>query len=86
MHSWLAAGLLLAAGTGMVAMALGYPFLTSAHTHVHWPVVGGFELASAMFFDAGVFLVVVGATVMILVELGKLNRVDAPAPVLQGEV
>ncbi|UOG91149.1 MAG: monovalent cation/H+ antiporter subunit A [Candidatus Thiothrix sulfatifontis] len=86
MHSWLAAGLLVAAGTGMVAMALGYPFLTSAYTHVHWPIVGDFELASAMFFDTGVFLVVVGATVMILVELGKLNRADAPAPVLQGDV
>lgn len=84
MHSWLAAGLLVATGTGMVAMALGYPFLTSAHTHVHWPIVGEFELASAMFFDTGVFLVVVGATVMILVELGKLNRLGAP--VSQGGV
>lgn len=85
MHSWLAAGLLVAAGTGLVAMAVGYPFLTSAHTHVHLPIVGGFELASAMFFDTGVFLVVVGATVMILVELGKLNRADVPAPSSAGD-
>jgi multicomponent K+:H+ antiporter subunit A len=80
MHQWLAGGLLVAAGTGLVAMALGYPFLTSAFTHVHWPLVGDFELASAMFFDTGVFLVVVGATVMILVELGKLSRVGASIP------
>ena len=84
MHQWLAGGLLVAAGTGLVAMALGYPFLTSAFTHVHWPVVGDFEIASAMFFDTGVFLVVVGATVMILVELGKLSRKDALPPPQEG--
>jgi multicomponent K+:H+ antiporter subunit A len=36
--------------------------------------VGKFEVASAIAFDLGVFLVVVGATVMILVELGKLSH------------
>ena len=36
-------------------------------------MVGKFEVASAMMFDLGVFLAVVGATVMILVELGKIN-------------
>lgn len=77
MHSWLAVGLLLATMTGVVATAVGYPFLTSAHTHVHGPVVGDFEVASAMFFDAGVFAVVVGATVLILVELGKLSHAPA---------
>src|SRR5690606_18713899 len=32
---WIAAGLLLAAGTGLGAVALGYPFLTSHTAHVH---------------------------------------------------
>ena len=44
---------------------------------MNWPVVGKFEVASAMVFDLGVFLVVVGATVMILVELGKFNLLQA---------
>ncbi|MEW6728151.1 MAG: hydrogen gas-evolving membrane-bound hydrogenase subunit E, partial [Pseudomonadota bacterium] len=74
MQRVIAAGLALATGTGLVAMGLGFPFLTSTFTHLHWPVVGEFELASAMAFDFGVFLVVVGATVLILVQLGRLSR------------
>ena len=73
MHHVIALGLLFAMGTGLVSMFLGYPFLTSAFTYLKWPVVGKFEVASAMLFDIGVFLTVVGATVMILVELGKFN-------------
>ncbi|MDX1348052.1 MAG: monovalent cation/H+ antiporter subunit A [Thiomicrorhabdus chilensis] len=74
MHWAIGFGLLIAVSTGLVAMGLGYPFLTSAFSHVHWPVVGEFEIASAIAFDLGVFLVVVGATVMSLVQLGKLSR------------
>ncbi len=33
-----------------------------------------FELASAIAFDLGVFLVVVGSTVLILLQLGKLSK------------
>jgi multicomponent K+:H+ antiporter subunit A len=73
MHWAIGLGLLIATATGMVAMSLGYPFLTSAFTYLNWPVVGKFEVASAIAFDLGVFLVVVGATVMSLVELGKLS-------------
>jgi multicomponent K+:H+ antiporter subunit A len=74
MQRVIAAGLALATGTGLVAIGLGYPFLTSTFTHLHWPLVGEFELASAMAFDFGVFLVVVGATVLILTQLGRLSR------------
>lgn len=80
MHRVVGAGLALATGTGLVAMGLGYPFLTSTFTHLHWPVVGEFELASAMAFDFGVFLVVVGATVLILVQLGRLGQDEKTVP------
>ncbi len=74
MHKLIAIGLLVAVVTGLVAVGLGYPFLTSAFTYLTWPIVGRFEIASAIAFDLGVFLVVVGTTVMILVELGKLGH------------
>ena len=74
MHKVIAAGLLAATLTGLVSMLLGYPFLTSTFTYLNWPVVGKFEVASALAFDLGVFLVVVGATVLILVGLGKLSH------------
>jgi len=55
-------------------LAFGYPFLTSTFGHLEWPVVGEFELASAMAFDLGVYLVVVGATLLILIHLGRMHR------------
>lgn len=73
-HPMVAWGLAIAAFTGLASWLFGYPFLTSTFSHVDWPVVGEFELASAMAFDLGVFLVVVGATLMILVNLGGLHH------------
>lgn len=69
----IAIGLLIATVTGGISVLFGYPFLTSTFTHLHWPVVGEFEVASAIAFDLGVFLVVVGATITILLQLGKLS-------------
>jgi multicomponent K+:H+ antiporter subunit A len=67
-------GLGIAAFTGLASWFFGYPYLTSTFGHMHWPVVGEFELASAMAFDFGVFLVVVGATLMILTHLGGVHH------------
>lgn len=78
-------GVLLAAATGLVSLLFGYPFLTSAFTHVHWPVVGDFELASALAFDTGVYITVVGATLVILSNLGKLAQTTYDAPATQTE-
>ncbi len=65
-------GLLIAGVTGIAAMvALDGPFLTSAHGYAHWPVVGKVPLASAMAFDLGVYLAVVGATMLVLTQLGE---------------
>jgi multicomponent Na+:H+ antiporter subunit B len=59
-------GLLLAAATGIAPMLAGYGFLKSAHGHATWPLIGEFEWATAVLFDAGVFLVVVGTTLTII--------------------
>ena len=75
-HPLVALGVLLAGLTGVASWAFDSPFLTSTFTHVHWPLVGDFELASAMLFDTGVFLTVVGATLLILANLGKLSMLD----------
>ncbi len=70
----IAAGLGLALLTGLASWVFGRPFLTSAFGHMNWPLVGEFELASAMAFDMGVYLVVVGATLLILINLGLAHR------------
>jgi multicomponent K+:H+ antiporter subunit A len=63
-------GLLIAGLTGLGALLLGTPFLTSAYTYAALPVVGKVPLASAMLFDLGVYLTVLGATLLILTLLG----------------
>jgi len=80
MHPVIGLGLLIATLTGLASLAFGYPFLTSTFTHVHWPIVGEFELASAALFDLGVYLAVVGATLLILVHLGQMHRASHVEP------
>ncbi|MGK3992230.1 monovalent cation/H+ antiporter subunit A [Sorangium sp. So ce1024] len=66
---WIAVGLLLGATTGLGALAVGYPFLTTHTAHATLPLVGEVHLPSATFFDLGVFAVVVGATLLTLTAL-----------------
>ena len=69
-------GLLLALAPSVVPMLFGGALLKSAYGYLTWPVVGEFEWATAVVFDAGVFLVVVGTTLSII-EL--LAETDAPS-------
>src|SRR5690606_32759224 len=75
---WIGAGLGIAGLTGVGAFVLGRPFLTSAHGHPHVPVLGELPLASAAAFDLGVYLTVVGATLLTISVLGTVSR-EAPA-------
>ncbi len=68
-YKWIAWGLLTAGATGLGAWLLGYPFLTSHTAHVHLPILGELHVPSAFMFDLGVFMVVVGATMLILVAI-----------------
>ena len=69
-HPLIATGLIAAFLTGSASWLFDRPFLTSAFGHFELPLIGEIELASAMFFDLGVYLVVVGATLLILINLG----------------
>lgn len=62
---WMGAGLLLAAAAGAGAWGFARPFLTAYNL----PLVGTVALPSVLAFDAGVFALVVGATVLILIAL-----------------
>ncbi len=73
------AGVAIAGLTGLAAFAFGRPFLTSTFGYLDWPVVGKFEVASAMAFDLGVFLTVVGVTVLSLAQLSRVSRRIDPA-------
>ncbi|MGG5886548.1 monovalent cation/H+ antiporter subunit A [Falsiroseomonas sp. HC035] len=66
---WIGFGLLLAGGTGVVPMLFGYPFLTTYFDYADLPLIGRIPTASALIFDIGVFALVVGATVLMLIAL-----------------
>ncbi|WP_110655300.1 monovalent cation/H+ antiporter subunit A [Salinicola halimionae] len=72
-------GVAIAALTGLGSWAFGHNFLTSAFGHFSIPYIGELELATAMLFDLGVYLTVVGATLMILANLGKLTTRHRPS-------
>jgi len=67
--NWIGLSLLLAAMTGMASWLFGYPFLTSYSQYVDIPLIGSVPAATAMVFDLGVFGLVVGATVLMLIAL-----------------
>jgi multicomponent K+:H+ antiporter subunit A len=77
---WIGSGILLAAATGAGAWIFGFPFLTSHAAVLHLPLLGELHLPSAFFFDLGVFVLVVGATGLILIALAhQSSRAQRPA-------
>lgn len=78
-HRMIAWGVLVAMATGLGSMALGAPFLTSTFEYFSLPLIGKFELASAMLFDTGVFLTVLGAVMLALAQLSHIAQRAARA-------
>ncbi len=76
-QTWVGAGLAIAGATGIGSWFFGAPFLTSTYDYPLWPLVGAVPLASAALFDLGVFLTVVGATMMALVAMSRLTFAGA---------
>lgn len=77
---WIGAGLGLAALTGLGSFVFGQPFLTSAHGHPSVPVLGELPLASAALFDLGVYVTVVGSTLLTLSVLAGASKEPAATP------
>ncbi|AIQ14590.1 Na+/H+ antiporter subunit A [Paenibacillus durus] len=61
-----AMGLLIAILTAAGSLAFGAPFLSHSFGHFHLPIMGDTELATAVLFDLGVYLAVVGVTMSII--------------------
>ncbi|MGC5329423.1 Na+/H+ antiporter subunit A [Micromonospora sp. DT62] len=66
----LGAGLFVSIGTGAVALFAGGSVLESARVNLWLPLIGDFYLITSLFFDVGVYLVVVGLVLDILRSLG----------------
>lgn len=73
-HHLAGIGVIIAGLTGLGSLVFDYPFLTSTYEYFAIPLVGKVELATALLFDLGVYLTVVGATLLILTNAGKLTN------------
>ena len=86
----LGAGLLTAGCTGVAGLLLGVEVLQTAILEATLPVLGDVKLVTSLFFDTGVYLIVVGLVLDVLRSLGaELDRQedeDDPIELTPGEV
>ncbi|RTZ47639.1 monovalent cation/H+ antiporter subunit A [Candidimonas sp. SYP-B2681] len=82
-QNWIAIGLLLAGTAAMAVWWASKPFLAALSWDIALPVIGHVHLSTVLLFDIGVYMLVVGATVLMLVALAhqslRLYRKPVPA-------
>ncbi len=66
----LGTGLFLSAGVGLVSLLSGRHAIESFQVDLHLPLFGEVHLITSLFFDLGVFLVVIGLVLDVLRSLG----------------
>ena len=66
----LGTGILLSAACVVVPLFFGNPPLTTGYASLALPLIGEFDVPSALVFDAGVYAIVVGLTLHILGSMG----------------
>lgn len=70
-RSLIAAGLLLAALSGLGGLWRGQPYLTSQWGSVAVPGLGELKVGTPLLFDAGVYLVVIGVALTVVLALAE---------------
>ena len=63
-------GMFLSAGVGLAALLFGGDVLQSWILQAEIPILGDVKLVTSLFFDIGVYLVVVGLVLDVLRSLG----------------
>jgi multicomponent Na+:H+ antiporter subunit A len=72
-------GLTLAALTGFLSLAPGLVFLESGYIEIPLGVLGKVKLVSALPFDVGVYLVIVGMALGLVQALGEDETIGSGA-------
>ncbi|MFT4013584.1 MAG: monovalent cation/H+ antiporter subunit A [Paracoccus sp. (in: a-proteobacteria)] len=75
---WMATGLCVAAAVGAGSWIFGVPFLTTHYQYIELPMIGKVPASTAMLFDVGVFSLVVGAIVLMLIAIAHQSLRVAP--------
>ncbi|WP_077299928.1 Na(+)/H(+) antiporter subunit B [Virgibacillus pantothenticus] len=64
-------GLAVAVGTSVGSFLFQQPFLSQTYGYFKFPILGEIELATAMIFDLGVYLTVVGVMMTIILSIAN---------------
>ena len=70
-HIFIGAGLLLATLSGLASLFTGQPFLTGQWVSLTFNQSGAIELGTPLLFDIGVYIVVIGVTLAIILTLAE---------------
>jgi multicomponent Na+:H+ antiporter subunit B len=70
-RSLIGAGLLVAVGSGSLALLAGKPLMTGLWGQVAVPGFGNVDVGTPLLFDVGVYLAVVGVTLSIILPLAE---------------
>lgn len=68
-HTLLAGGFVAVFISGFARSFSGEPFLTGAWTTIRIPGIGEMDVGTPLLFDLGVYLVVIGATLLVILSL-----------------
>ena len=64
-------GLITALGSGLVGLFKGFPFMTGQWGKLAFHGSDGLHIGTPVIFDIGVYLVVIGATLTIIISLAE---------------
>lgn len=67
----LGTGLLMAASAGVIGLVVGDPFMTGQWVEIKLSFFGKLKLGTPLLFDVGVYLVVIGMTLMVVYALAE---------------
>lgn len=70
-RSLIGAGLLLALASSALSLAAGQPFMTGIWGTLSLGPVGEVKLGTPLFFDSGIYLVVLGATLAMILSMAE---------------
>ncbi len=70
-HMLIGIGLMASLGSGLLSMATRQPLLTGHWASLSLPGMGEWSLGTPLLFDVGVFLVVVGISMLIILSMAE---------------
>lgn len=68
-QTWIALGMITSGFAAMLVWLYGKPFLSAQNWDINLPGIGKIHTSSALLFDIGVYMLVVGSTVLMLVAI-----------------